>query len=126
MSVGMLSPALAHVGKHCRIRNDWIGFGITNVFSVRAENYIGGYVIHRAAGSTTTRVRVASMSDPCGYIPKWLVNLFTVNKFSQWLDMLVTACAQVQATASLDRALRTRISACVSEQLHQGRHSFER
>eukprot|EP00746_Dinoflagellata_sp_MGD_P136690 gnl/MRDRNA2_/MRDRNA2_70585_c0_seq1.p1 gnl/MRDRNA2_/MRDRNA2_70585_c0~~gnl/MRDRNA2_/MRDRNA2_70585_c0_seq1.p1 ORF type:complete len:333 (+),score=14.70 gnl/MRDRNA2_/MRDRNA2_70585_c0_seq1:72-1001(+) len=77
---------------------------------IRGEIHIGGVGMHRAPGATTTQFHVASMGDPCGIVPKWLVSQYAVRKLHENIEALRTASARVQAATSTDAALRARIS----------------
>merc|ERR1712187_186423 len=73
---------------------------------VRGESHIGGTIISRARGSRATQFLMAGISDPCGILPKWLVNMFTSKQTYDVIEKLKNASARVQAAASEDPKLR--------------------
>lgn len=77
---------------------------------IRGETHLGGITIHRDRGSTTSTFCVTGMTDPCGSVPKWLVNFFTSMKIGRFMDKLKTACEKLQKSLAEDPALRAHIS----------------
>merc|ERR1711948_154595 len=78
---------------------------------VRLESIITGYVFHKPPNSSTTRIFVALMVDPRGYVPKWIVNHMASKKAQDWCTALYRACMQTQA--SEDPAMPGRVRQCV-------------
>lgn len=82
---------------------------------IRGELHLGGVTMYRADDSQITKVVYASMLDPCGAIPKWLVNLYATTKIYDSVEKLEGACKEVESKAKCDPILRARISQVTSE-----------
>jgi len=70
--------------------------------AIRAESYIGGYVLRQEYedGIPVLKLFIMSCSDIKGLIPKWIINMVAPKKPAEWVEVLRKACIEYQESHS--------------------------
>jgi len=65
---------------------------------IRAESYIGGYVLRQEfdAGEPVLKLFLMTCSDVKGLVPKWIINMVAPRKPAEWVESLRRACVGYQ------------------------------
>jgi len=84
-----------------------------NKNAIRAESYIGGYVIREEYenGQPVLKLFLMTCSDVKGLIPKWIINFVAPKKPAEWMDSLRKVCMDYQeANPNCDEFLQNYIA----------------